>query len=265
MEPDQLPIRPPMMVDGPSWLHRGDGTAARVLARGAARFTAKAAFDRVSGLWQLAATAPVAERLATFRVADLAESTPPAIRRNLARLDGLQRYGAGSCWEALGTAIVRQVITAAQARRVWHRLAQLVAGSPGRFPTEAELLAASDADLAATGLGFKLGTLRSVAEACLSEQRSWERLGSAELCQAWLRLPGVGPWSAGAAIADLRHAWHLYPHDDLAVRTWAARAFPELGIPAEPKAFLRLWTDWGGGRLGTLTVLTLGWSATSAG
>lgn len=49
---------------------------------------------------------------------------------------------------------------------------------------------------------------------------------------------------------------------DLAVRTWAARAFPDLAIPTDPRPFLRRWTDWGGHAVGTLTVLTLGWSAT---
>jgi len=77
-----------------------------------------------------------------------------------------------------------------------------------------------------------------------------------------LGLPGIGPCTAGAAIADLRNARQLYPHDDLAVRTWAARAFPDLVLPADPGAFLRCWTTWGGRAVGTLTVLTLGWSAT---
>lgn len=109
---------------------------------------------------------------------------------------------------------------------------------------------------------FKIRTLRTVAEACQSEQRRWDRLDPIELHDAWLTLPGIGPWSAGAAIADLRNAWQLYPHDDLAVRTWAARAFPDLTIPTDPRLFLRQWTDWGGPAVGTLTVLTLGWSAT---
>ena len=199
-------------------------------------------------------------QLASFSIADLAESTPAPIRQNLARLDGLQRLGAGSYWEALGTAVIRQVIRAGQARRVWHRLAATLTHCEeaiGAFPTVERFLAASDADLAEAGLGFKIRTLRTVADVCQSERRRWDRLDPIELHDAWLSLPGIGPWSAGAAIADLRNAWQLYPHDDLAVRTWATRAFPELAIPTAAGPFLRRWTEWGGPAVGTLTVLTL--------
>lgn len=256
----------PIMVDSPSWVQR-DQHAERVLTHGNAVYTVRAAFDHDAGHWRLRPGLPAAARaqLASFSSADLAESTPTPIRQNLARLDGLQRLGAGSYWEALGTAVIRQVIRAGQARRVWHRLAAALTHreeAMGAFPTAERFLAASDAHLAESGLGFKIRTLRTVAEACQSEQRRWDRLDPIELHDAWLSLPGIGPWSAGAAIADLRNAWQLYPHDDLAVRTWATRAFPELAIPAAAGPFLRYWTEWGGPAVGTLTVLTLGWSAT---
>jgi DNA-3-methyladenine glycosylase II len=255
------------MVDSPSWAHHDHLRAERVLTRGASSCTVRAAYDQDVGHWRLQperAAAALAQ-LASFSTADLGEATPAPIRRSLARLDGLQRLGAGSYWEALGTAVIRQVIRAGQARRVWHRLAAALAAggnAAGQFPTVERFLTTSDGELAEAGLGFKTRTLRVVAEACQSEQRHWDQLNPIELHDAWLTLPGIGPWSAGAAIADLRNAWQLYPHDDLAVRTWAARAFPDLAIPTDPRPFLRSWTDWGGHAVGTLTVLTLGWSAT---
>jgi DNA-3-methyladenine glycosylase II len=254
----------PTMVDSPAWAHRDQWHAERVLAPGC---TVRAVYDQDAGHWRLQTrlAAAVRTRLACFSSAELSEATPAPIRRSLTRLDGLQRVGAGSYWEALGTAVIRQVIRAGQARRVWHRLAAALAPAEqaaGGFPSVARFLTASDAELAEAGLGFKTRTLRTVAEACRSEGSYWDRLDPIELHDAWLRLPGIGPWSAGAAIADLRNAWQLYPHDDLAVRTWATRAFPELAIPTEPRSFLRRWSDWGGHTVGTLTVLTLGWSAT---
>lgn len=257
----------PAMVDSPSWAHRGYLHAERVLAHRNGSCTVRAAYDQDAGRWRLQPGLAAAARaqLASFSVADLGEATPPPIRQGLARLDGLQRLSAGSYWEALGTAVIRQVIRAGQARRVWHQLAAALtprAHAAGQFPTEERFLAASDGELAEAGLGFKTRTLRTVAEACQSEQRHWDQLDPIQLHDAWLALPGIGPWSAGAAIADLRNAWQLYPHDDLAVRTWAARAFPELAIPTDPRPFLRHWTEWGGPAVGTLTVLTLGWSAT---
>jgi DNA-3-methyladenine glycosylase II len=241
--------------------------AERVLSHGRTTWTISASYDESFGHWhlQLGDTEPVSTQLSSFSTSDLGIDTPEPIRKRLVRLDGLQRLGAGSSWEALGTAVIRQVIRAGQARRVWHQLATILAqpGDTGRgFPTTERFLAATDAELGAAGLGFKARTLRTVAEACRSEHHRWDRLDPIELHDAWLELPGIGPWTAGTAIADLRNAWRLYPHDDLAVRTWASRAFPELAIPAEPRAFLRMWTDWAGPALGTLTVLTLGWSAT---
>jgi DNA-3-methyladenine glycosylase II len=256
----------PVMVDSPSWAQR-DQHAERVLTHGSAVYTVRAAYDHDANHWRLQPGLAAAARaqLTSFSTADLREVTPAPIRQSLARLDGLQRFGAASYWEALATAVIRQVIRAGQARRVWHRLAAALTPSgeaAGGFPTGERFLAASDGELAEAGLGFKTRTLRAVAEACRSEQRHWDQLTPIELHDAWLTLPGIGPWSAGAAIADLRNAWQLYPHDDLAVRTWAIRAFPGLGIPTDPRPFLRRWTDWGGPAIGTLTVLTLGWSAT---
>jgi len=255
------------MVDSPSWAHRGGLQAERVLTQGSTACTVSAAYDPAVGHWRLQPDLAVTAmaQLASFSTADLGDAIPAPIRRNLARLDGLQRLGAGSYWEALATAVIRQVIRAGQARRVWHQLAAALTNPgerAGRFPTAERFLAATDAELADAGLGFKTRTLHAVAEACRSEQQVWDRLDPVALHDAWLGLPGIGPWSAGAAIADLRNAWQLYPHDDLAVRTWAGRAFPEVAIPTDPRPFLRLWTDWAGGALGTLTVLTLGWSAT---
>lgn len=65
------------------------------------------------------------------------------------------------------------MIRAGQARRVWHRLAAaLTPGgkAAGGFPIVERFLAATDDELAQAGLGFKTRTLRTVAEACQSEQ-----------------------------------------------------------------------------------------------
>ena len=258
------------MVDSPSWLHRDTLCRERVLTHGSTTYTVRAAYDLTAGYWQLQPEVAdvVQARLASFSIAELGEAAPPSIRQNLAKLDGLQRLDAGAAWEALGTAVIRQVIRAGQARKVWHQLAVVLAKPDdpiGRFPSAERFLAASEPELAQAGLGFKIRTLRTVAEACQSEQHRWDRLDPIELHDDWLAVPGIGPWSAGAAIADLRNAWQLYPHDDLAVRTWATRAFPELHIPTDRQPFLRLWNDWAGGAPGTLTVLTLGWSATCPG
>ncbi|GAA3825204.1 hypothetical protein [Streptomyces chiangmaiensis] len=57
----------------------------------------------------------------------------------------------------------------------------------------------------------------------------------------------------------------IYPHDDLAVRTWAAQIAPDHPWPGKKdKAFSPMWTGWAGTdrtALHTLTLSTLTWGS----
>ena len=52
------------------------------------------------------------------------------------------------------------------------------------------------------------------------------------LVQELQRIPRIGPWTAGAAVADYSNDFTYYPYADLAVRTWAKRAAPSYPWPA---------------------------------
>ena len=75
------------------------------------------------------------------------------------------------------------------------------------------------------------------------------------------RIPRIGPWTAGAAVADYSNDFTYYPYADLAVRTWARRAAPSYPWPDSEQAFGRLWQRLAGDQLATWTLLTLAWGS----
>ncbi|XVS65500.1 hypothetical protein ACQPYE_05405 [Actinosynnema sp. CA-299493] len=77
-------------------------------------------------------------------------------------------------------------------------------------------------------------------------------------------MPRIGPWTAGATVADITNDYSLYPYADLAVRTWAdhlstGRTWPE----AEPE-FARLRARLAGKDLSAWTLLTPAWGVRHA-
>src|SRR5690606_32961061 len=77
-------------------------------------------------------------------------------------------------------------------------------------------------------------------------------------------VPRIGPWTAGAAVADHTHDWSLYPHGDLAVRTWAKAAAPDVDWPTTEPQFAERWRTITGPCLGLATLFTLAWGAHQA-
>ncbi|WP_431981552.1 hypothetical protein [Streptomyces qinglanensis] len=74
----------------------------------------------------------------------------------------------------------------------------------------------------------------------------------------------IGLWTASAAAADVTGDFSVYSHCDLAVRTWAGRAAPDLQLPDNESAFAARWhsfTDHDRTCLHALTLFTLTWGA----
>ncbi|MCI4064514.1 hypothetical protein MRQ36_18680 [Micromonospora sp. R77] len=194
-------------------------------------------------------------------------SEGPAGRLNacLGALGAVARVRNPSLWDALATAVVRQVIRAGQARKLYRefsdRFGPRVALSDGTdihaFPSAERVLTLSDADFTESGMAFKAKPLRRAARAFLAEGTNWATLDPRVLVKELQTVPGIGPWSAGAAVADWSNDWTLYPYGDLAVRTWARRADPTGSWPTDEPAFARAWRRVTGDQLGTYTLLTL--------
>ncbi|MFC4107305.1 DNA glycosylase family protein [Micromonospora zhanjiangensis] len=191
----------------------------------------------------------------------------------LAQLGRVGRLRNPSLWDALATAIVRQVIRAAQARLLYRnfcdaygpRIALSDHTDIRSFPSPADVIALSDGDFTQCGMAFKRRPLRHAAEAFLDRGETWSQLSPSVLVKELQTIPGVGPWSAGAAVADWSNDWSLYPYGDLAVRTWARHAAPDHPWPADEAAFARMWRQVTGDHLASLTLLTLAWAGRHGG
>ncbi|GAT65095.1 araC family transcriptional regulator [Planomonospora sphaerica] len=166
---------------------------------------------------------------------------------------GLRVPGAWDGFEVAVRAVVGQQISVAGARTILGRIAAragrpavpgMEGGPPGAdapevhhlFPTAGELL---EADLDGLGLtGRRIATLRALAERVAGGEIDLDGAQEpGEAVSELLRVPGIGPWTAGyVALRALRDpdAW---PEGDLGLR----RAMACLGIPDD---HVERWRPW---------------------
>lgn len=137
-------------------------------------------------------------------------------------------------WEAVATAIIRQVIRADQARLMYQRFTGTYgepAGAGQVFPAPEVVLALTDEAFTELGMAFKRDPLRAAAQAMLDHGEKWEQVPPADLVAELQAVPRIGPWTAGATVADFTGDFSLYPYGDMAVRKYARQTFPDLDLP----------------------------------
>jgi 3-methyladenine DNA glycosylase/8-oxoguanine DNA glycosylase len=210
------------------------------------------------------------ETIAT-QAGQLPAATPAVLRRRLAGLGASRRMANPWLWDALTTAILRQVVRAAQARKLYHAwchehgtAVDTEHGTLAVVPDPETVLGLSDDDFTCVGTAFHRTALQSAARAYLDQAGAWEKLSPADLATALVDVRRIGPWTASAAAADFTGDFSVYPHSDLAVRTWAARIDPDHDWPDTDKAFGRYWLHLAqddAEHLHALTLLTLTWGA----
>ena len=201
--------------------------------------------------------------------AEVATIEAPQLFSSLAGLGTVARFRTSDLWEAIATAIIRQVVRALHAKRLYRdfcqayglRVAHLNDEGYSLFPAAETVLGLRDEQFASIGLTFKRRPLRAAAEAYLKHETHWRDLPPGALVQELQRIPHIGPWTAGAAVADYSNDFTYYPYADLAVRTWAKRAAPSRTWPDSEQAFGQLWQRLAGDQLATLTLLTLAWGS----
>ena len=184
----------------------------------------------------------------------------------LAEQGAVLRVANPDLWDALGTAIIRQVIRAGQAREMYARFCQ-AHGTVITTDVDEHYLflsAQTGPDLrpdafAQLGMGFKRPPLGAAAAAYLSNGNQWATLAPTALVEALQQVSRVGPWTAGTAVADFTNDFACYPYGDLAVRTWARRADPDTAWPDTESDFAAHWRTACGPDLSDLTLLTLAW------
>lgn len=260
-----------VMTDHPSWLSTGNGAAYRAVRCGSAVWSVTVTptdagqhtdAHRVSGV----SDAPMLD------VIDPAALTgPTAMVAGLCTAGTVARWRNPDLWDALVTAIVRQVIRAGQARKLYRAFSQAYGEAVGTplgqtwlIPTPETVLMVPDAEFARLGMAFKARPLRAAAEAFLEFGAKWAELDPAGLVTEVQNVPRVGPWTAGATVADLTNDYALYPFADLAVRTWAQRLTPQRCWPDTEPEFAQAWARLAGDQLSEWTLLTLAWGVRHA-
>ncbi|MFF1960242.1 hypothetical protein ACFVWX_25110 [Streptomyces sp. NPDC058220] len=202
----------------------------------------------------------------------LPDSVPAELKAGLADLGPTQRLANPWLWDAITTAILRQVVRAGQARklyRVWCRTFGTTVHSPtGELsvaPTAAQVLELDDERFTDVGAKFHRSVLQAAATHYERHYLHWQRMDPRDLVAALTSVPRIGPWTAAAAAADYTGDFSIYPHDDLAVRTWAAQIAPAHAWPGrKDKAFGPMWIGMAGPdrtALHTLTLSTLTWGS----
>jgi DNA-3-methyladenine glycosylase II len=201
-------------------------------------------------------------RLDTFVLPVLPEFVP--LSRALVAIAPVTRVRNADLWDALATGVLRQVIRAGQARQLYARLCdaygerfETPAGPVCLLPSPEVLLKLTDREFSALGLGFKRAPLRAAAAAVCDQGHRWADLAPDNLLIELQSVHRVGPWTAGAAVADLTNDFAFYPHGDLAVRTWARRLAPDMSWPDNERAFATRWRHLAGPHLSALTAVTL--------
>lgn len=250
------------MTDHPGWTDDGAGRTRRaVRANGAIWLLTYPDPTSVVNIQRLAGVGP-APTVDVF--------TPPTLpnaeelTRGLAAAGPVVRVRNGDIWDSLATGVIRQVIRAGQARLLYLRLRDThgervrTADGPVRlFPSPDAVLALSDAEFATLGLSFKREPLRAAAKAVSTYGEKWLRSTPADLLIELQKIERIGPWTAGAVVADLTNDFRHYPYADLAVRTWAGKLAPAMRWPSEETLFAKRWRELGRDQLATLTALTL--------
>ena len=260
-----------LTTDHPAWLENEDGRRARAIRTASGIWTLS--WDR-GGLHMacVRGTEDVKPTVIATDPTRLPDAIPTVLRSGLIELGATQRLANPWLWDAITTAVLRQVVRADQARKLYRTWCStygtVVEGPFGPLavaPKAQDVLALTEEQFADIGAKFHRTALQAAATHYEQNHAEWQRLEAGALVGALTRIPRIGPWTAAAASADFTGDYSVYPHDDLAVRTWAAQIAPAYPWPdKKDKAFGPLWTGWAGTdrtTLHTLTLSTLTWGS----
>uniref|UniRef100_UPI003F4907B2 hypothetical protein n=1 Tax=Streptomyces chartreusis TaxID=1969 RepID=UPI003F4907B2 len=260
-----------LTTDHPAWHKAADGTCSRAVRAGAGLWVVT--LER-EGLHMTCTHGDEDQKpaLAITDPAALPAATPAALNDGLSALGTTHRLTNPWLWDAITTAILRQVVRAEQARKLYRKwcahYGTVVEGPHGRLaiaPTPEQVLELTDDQFADIGAKFHRSALQAAAQDYQEHGSRWLGMNVDALAAALVGIPRIGPWTAAAAACDYTGDFSIYPHDDLAVRTWAAKIAPSYPWPdKKDKGFGPLWTGWAGTdrtALHTLTLSTLTWGS----
>ncbi|WP_234440434.1 hypothetical protein [Streptomyces rimosus] len=262
-----------LITDHPAWMDGPHGTRVRLVAYQGSPWLAvcspaQALTLRLVGAEGDGQSPPVLSVAPSILPASRTAAT---LVQCLASLGTVQRLTNPSLWDAITTAILRQVVRADQARRVYRSWCQVHGPAvPAESsvlppcPDPETVLSLCDRQFTEANTTFHRTALRAAAAAYRARHHTWEQLSPDDLVKALQEVPRIGPWTAAAAAADYTGDFAVYPHGDLAVRTWARRADPDHSFPDGEHAFSAYWRRLANEdrtALHALTLFTLTWGS----
>jgi len=151
----------------------------------------------------------------------------------------------GSAFEALARSIAGQQISGLVARRILERL---VALHGGRFPTPAELAAATPEALRGVGFSWsKVAALKDLAAHCLDgrvpDDATLAALDDEAIIERCTAVRGIGRWTVQMLLMFHFGRHDVLPVDDFGVRNGFRLAYGLKGMP-RPKALLAYGERW---------------------
>ncbi len=261
-----------LMTDHPGWIHGPDGSHTRLLDTGTGLWLA-AATPHDLAVTSLTGSDELKPAVLTTEADELPTGLPPLLAGPLAALGTVRRMPTPWLWEAISTAILRQVVRAAQARKIYRlwctrygTVRDTAYGQLAAVPGPETVLALADEQFKAVGAAFHRTALQAAADAYLTHADRWRDLRPARLAMELTGVPRIGPWTAATAAADFHGDFAVYPHHDLAVRTWAARIAPAHPWPRTEREFGTAWRRMAADdlQLHALTAYTLTWGTIHA-
>lgn len=259
-----------VMMDDPAWTPTKDATSRlRVFVMpDGGRWLARTAGPTVTlhGLGP-ATRKPTSD---VFRLPPDALPEVPELAASLTDLGTVVRFRTSNLWDAIGTAILGQMLREPQAKRLYRDFCQAY-GEPldlptgeryWLFPTPHTVLSLDAAQFDAVRLALKRVALRDAATAYLRHGARWQTLSPQTLIDELRQVPRIGRWTAHTAVVDWSNDWSLCRCGDLAARTAAKRAAPSYPWPTDERTFSNTWRTLTGSHLPVVTLLTRARAAT---
>jgi DNA-3-methyladenine glycosylase II len=256
-----------IMRDHPAWTTTARG-AARVMRSGASTWLI------MSDGWLSDVEVTVVDGPGDGPAPDVIRVDKPILPESeigsaLASLVPLSRVRNANLWDAIANGILRQVVTADQARAMYRRFSAACGdrvetpyGVEHLFPDPERMLRLSPDVFGALKMSFTRKLLRVAASAYLEHRTTWSQLEPAELVTELRSVPGIGPWTAGASAADFSGDFSVYQYPDRTIRTCARRAAPATAWPGSDAEFRSYWQAIAGNHISGLTQLVLAWGET---
>jgi DNA-3-methyladenine glycosylase II len=189
----------------------------------------------------------------------------PVLARIIAQVGSLKIAHRRERFQALVRAIIFQQLAGRAALAIYERFVKVI-GS-GRFPTPAQVIAASDEDLRSAGLSRgKMAYIRDLARHVLDGSlnfRRFTRIDDEEIIADLVRVRGIGRWTAEMFLMFNLRRPDVLPVDDLGFRSAVAKAYGLTRLPAakelklmaerwRPYRSAAVWYFWQSTRLVTL-------------